>query len=234
MAAAGLKVPSGLSDLLSQLSPPALNQPPPYDLGELSLLGEWQLVDGIQELCEVHRFVDATITQLYYGALGGELTPEATAALERYFPDPRYRSAEFPQILLAEIVHIRSRIDSLNYREVRDGDIPLHCSTDPYRNVENDWDRKLCAAIRGAQGGHDTDAVTFGYSADKPGTVVLMPAWYRRADPASILIHEAAHLLLGLRGHPTEVSHRDPYAIQGFIAELGSLKAPAAERKYPP
>ncbi|MFL6200832.1 MAG: hypothetical protein ACJ76J_16795 [Thermoanaerobaculia bacterium] len=63
MAPAGLKVPSGLSDLLSQLSPPALNQPPPHDLDELSLVSERQFVNGVQKLCKAHGFF---LTQLFW------------------------------------------------------------------------------------------------------------------------------------------------------------------------
>lgn len=189
-----------------------------------------------KEMARALDALDATITALYYGTLGPEPTPETTAALERYFPDPRYRSQEFVQTLMAEIGHIRARIDSVHYQEVRSGDILVHCSTEPYRNVENDWDQDLCVTLRRAErrGLNDADAVAFGHPKEEPYMIVLMPAWYRMGDPASILIHEAAHLLLGLRGHPNEVPHRDPYAIQGFVAELGSLKAPLAQKKYPP
>ena len=78
------------------------------------------------------------------------------------------------------------------------------------------------------------DPAAFGFPLENPERVVLSPDWYKLPDPASVLVHEAAHLLLGLRGHPTEVPHRDPYAIQGFVAALGSLRADQSDRRYPP
>jgi outer membrane protein OmpA-like peptidoglycan-associated protein len=187
-----------------------------------------------KEMARALDALDKTIGALQHGVAGGVPTTETTLALERYFSHPRYRSPEFMQTLLEEIVHLRAHIDSIHYQEVRGGDIFTHCSTEPYRNVENDWDQDLCVALRGAQRGTDIHAVAFGYPKDNPHTIVLMPAWYGKGDPASILIHEAAHLVLGHRGHPNEVPHRDPYAIQGFVAELGSLQAPASQKKYPP
>jgi len=54
MTAAVLKVPPSFMDLLGQFFPPVLDKPPPYDLDELSLVGERQSVDGIQEFCKAH------------------------------------------------------------------------------------------------------------------------------------------------------------------------------------
>jgi outer membrane protein OmpA-like peptidoglycan-associated protein len=179
--------------------------------------------------------LDATLTALRY-AQAGMPADKTRAALERYFPHSQYRNADFLETLTDEIQHIRDRIDSVDYQEVKWDDISLHCSTEPYRNVEYDWARDLCKAIHAAvkSGPRDpVSALAFIYPKNAPNSIVLMPTWYRTANAASILVHEAAHLLLGLRGHPTEVPHRDPYALGGLVAALGGLAAPESDRRYP-
>lgn len=173
--------------------------------------------------------LDATLAALLY-AQSGMPAPETSAALERYFPHPRYRSADFLGTLHGEILHIRNHIESIRYREVGAGDLSIHCPTDYEGAWDIAWDRKLCRAIRGAI---RLGTLAFPFPFDKPEEIVLMPNWPGHNNPASILVHETAHFLLGLKGHPTEVPHRNPTAIQGFVAKLGGLAAPLADRLYP-
>lgn len=57
MATAGLEITPSVLDLLSQLGPPVLNEPPAHDLDELGLIRDGQFVDSIQELCETHTSI---------------------------------------------------------------------------------------------------------------------------------------------------------------------------------
>ncbi len=161
-----------------------------------------------------------------------EPSKETSAALERYFPHQRYRSAEFIRILALEIEHILNHIESIHYDEfnphwpkrgVTDERIADLC-----RDMESPrYDNDLCLVLKGD--------VASAFPLDAPNRIVLTPKWYDLdpSVPASLLVHEAAHLLLGHRGHPTKVPHRDPYAIQGFVAKLGSLTATESDRRYP-
>jgi hypothetical protein len=57
MATAGLEITPGFLDLLSQLVPPMLDEPPAHNLDELGLIRDGQFVDSIQELCETHKSI---------------------------------------------------------------------------------------------------------------------------------------------------------------------------------
>lgn len=201
-------------------------EPPKYDGGQY---GSPKLKLEVQRATDA---LDATLLSLYHAIVGGVPTPGTSAALERYFPHTRYRSAEFISTLAGEISHIRARINSINYMEIKDpNEIYLNCRTSQWGPVGN-WDDNLCKAIWNAM--YNTPKiVAFPSPKDSPNKIVLTPPWYHMPDPASVLVHETAHMLLGLRGHPTDVPHRDPYAIQGFIAALGSLTAAESDERYP-
>jgi hypothetical protein len=148
---------------------------------------------------------------------------QASAALEQYFPHERYRSAAFERILAAEIAHMQTHIASIHYQEFK----TVAKAANPCDGNHADYNEALCSVLT-----HD---VASAFPLDTPTEIVLTPAWYQQPPsfPASLLVHEAAHLLLGHRGHPTEAPHRDPYAIQGFVAALGGLGAEESNRRYP-
>jgi len=202
--------------------PTTRNEPAKGDGGKY---GSPELKAALQRATEA---LDATLNALYHAVVGGVPTPETSAALERYFPNPRYRSPEFMNTLMGEISHMRDRINSVNYLEVKDPKDPHENCRQSQFGEEPAWDDDLCHALFN-RGWH----LAFPFPIDDPYRIVLTPGWYKAPDPASILVHELTHMLLGLRGHPTEIPHRDPYAIQGFIAALGSLSAPEADQRYP-
>lgn len=170
--------------------------------------------------------LDASLVALSYAILGVP-SSETNAALERYFPHARYQSGEFLSTLAGEIRHVRKYMRAIRYRE-----FPTEESV---RRQCDPSDRKAHPAIcRIVLNPPSADPVAFCFPLENPVRVVLLPAWYNIRDPASVLVHEAAHLLLGFRGHPTEVPHRNPYAIQGLVAALGSLTAEESDRRYPP
>ena len=152
-------------------------------------------------------------------AVASGMRDDATMkALKRYFPHPRYQSVEFLRTLEGEIRHVRDHIEAIRYREFpTEQSVRRQCNRSNYRS-----NPEICRIVLSPP---SEDPAAFGFPLENPERVVLSPDWYKLPDPASVLVHEAAHLLLGLRGHPTEVPHRDPYAIQGFVAALGSLRA---------
>jgi len=182
------------------------------------------------ELPRAVSALDATLAALYHAIAGGMPTQKTTAALERYFPHPRYRSTEFMSTLVEEISHIRKHINTIHYLEVKQHqDVRDNCRQSQF-GPEPNWDDDVCAAIDDAiYGGF----VAFPYPRGAPNRIVLTPGWYGLPGAASVLIHEVAHMVLGHEGHPTEVPHRNPYAIQGFVAALGSLTARKSDRRYP-
>jgi outer membrane protein OmpA-like peptidoglycan-associated protein len=174
--------------------------------------------------------LNATLDALYHAIVGGMPTQKTTAALERYFPHPRYRSTEFMNTLVDEISHIRKHIESIYYFEIQKlRDIYDNCRQSQWGPVPN-WDDHFCTAVNRAR---DLGRVAFPYPFDAPDRIVLTPLWYGHHNAALVLVHELAHMLLGLRGHPTEVPHRNPYAIQDFVAALGGPDASGSDERYP-
>jgi outer membrane protein OmpA-like peptidoglycan-associated protein len=177
----------------------------------------------IRALEAIKKTLDALTT--------GEATDATQAALQRYFPHPRYRDPEFLAIIKGEIRHIRQNIAKIDYLQIKEQKtLEENCRADE-GGIPN-WGKELCDVIFHERS-EGPDAVALVYPANQPSCTVLLPDWFVSPDPASILIHEAAHMLLGHRGHPTEIPHRDPYAIQGFVAALGGLAAPESDQRYP-
>jgi hypothetical protein len=174
--------------------------------------------------------LDATLDALFYAILGMP-SPETSAALRRYFPQWRYRSAEFASTLAGEISHMRAHIDSIHYEEFRtQAQLDTHCKA---KHLPGNYELKRFCALQEQVSDENVKLDAFVYPLETPNRIVLFPRWYGHADPASLLVHEAAHLLLRLRGHPTLIPHRNPYAIQGFVAALSSLTAKESDRRYP-
>jgi outer membrane protein OmpA-like peptidoglycan-associated protein len=201
------------------IKPPKTTTPPEGMKGSGSKYGSEELKKGVANAVDA---LNTTLGSLRYAQLGLP-SEETSTALERYFPQSRYRSAEFTTVLAGEISHILAHIDSIFYQEIKDTkDLDQFCL-----NIS----KEVCEFLKKNKDEPGNAAFAFPFA--DPNHIVLLPGWYKNPNSASLLVHEATHVLLGLRGHPTEVPHRDPYAIQGFVAALGGLSAPESDRRYP-